>query len=111
VQDANYGVGGLTVVAAPTTMRALRKAARPGSLAEIVPDVREWVPSTAMPAGTALVGDFTEGAALFLSGDLVIDLAPSFSNYFTKGLILATLSVPAVFDVTTDAFAKVTNIA
>jgi HK97 family phage major capsid protein len=114
VQNKDYGASGVAVVASPTTLQSILTekdgGGQPMRPTSILPAVTAWIPTTALANGTAIVGDFRAGAALFMAGELEITLAPSHADYFTKGLVLADVSLPMVLDVTTDAFTEVTGL-
>jgi HK97 family phage major capsid protein len=115
VQDADFYAEPLAVVASPSTLRKIRtdKASTGGSylrLADAVPDVTAWVPSTAMPAGTAIVGAFGT-AVLFIHGDLVLEATGSHSDYFARGLVALKVEPVIAFRAPqTAAFVEVTGL-
>lgn len=89
IQDGDLYDEPLAVVASPATLRKIRTsrgsdAVQADRLADVLPDVSAWIPSTAMPSGTALVGAFGT-AVLFVHGDTDLQVSTSHGNYFLTG--------------------------
>jgi len=100
VQDAGWYVSGVQAVAHPTTLEAIRTEKdavgnyvfRPK---DVTPDIDAWVPSTLVPIGTSVVGDFFNGAALFLKDGLSIEVATSHLDFMSRDMLEWTLDTRA----------------
>lgn len=115
VQDADFYAEPLAVVANPATLRKIRtdKGSTGGSylrLSDAVPDVSAWIPSTAMPAGNAIVGAFGT-AVLFVHGDTDLQVSTSHNSDFLTGqAALRVAPVIAVRFPQPAAFVSVTGL-
>jgi hypothetical protein len=93
VREANQ-MGSVSVVAAPATLRLLRRdSGQVNNLAleDYVPDVDQWVSSPSMPAGQALVGDLWSAGVLWVSANDGLNVAVSDSHNSNFLSALATL--------------------
>ncbi len=100
VQGLGWYERPLQAVAHPTTLEAMRVekdtvghyAFRPQA---ITPDIEAWVPSTAVPVGSAIVGDFFNGAVLFLKDGLTIEVSTQHLDFLKRDMLMWSLATRA----------------
>lgn len=107
----------LTAVATPDTLKALRMEVGGNgtylatALGAVVPDIRQWVPSTFVPAGTVLVGDWAASTLYLRNSGWTLKFRASHSDDFLKGWLASRLATSLHFDVEyEDAFCSVTDM-
>lgn len=111
VQIAGYDDAPLTLVAHPTTLRAIFGEAPSANVREVLYAVGSVVPSVAMPVGTAVVGDFYEGTALFVHGGVDLEATDSHASNFLAGLVTLRLTAYMAYrTVNPTAFYEVTGL-
>ena len=91
VMDAGFGYdGGLVAVANPDTLKAVlsseTSASQPIDIGPVLPFISAWIPSVYVPAGDVLIGDWFQGGALFLNGDLELQLSNEHADLFVRGM-------------------------
>jgi HK97 family phage major capsid protein len=99
--DAGWYVAPLAVVAHPDTLLAIRQEKDAGTRYVFNPalaeDIEAWVPSTSIPVGKAIVGDFFNGAALYLKEGAGVDTAREHMDFFARAMAEMMLWTRAYF--------------
>lgn len=97
VQASGFYDQPLTITAHPDTLKAIRTEDRSTPIADVLADVEAFIPSLAVAAGEAVVGDWHNGAVLILRDGFSLDMSADHADAFLKDWVAAVLRTQAQF--------------